>query len=141
WSSDVCSSDLPSRKRREAVLKQLKLVVFLFVVVPLFFGCRSLKSFSPEQIIETAIMAEVQGDVSYYAEIDMKITSKNESLNEVATIKEWRRNGLVRNELISDKKGKVIITANENDIHMYFVDKKKIVKTTMEDVGQIGSAS
>ncbi len=117
-------------------MKQLKLVVFLFVVVPLFFGCRSLQSFSPEQIIENAIMAEVQGDVSYYAEIDMKITSKNESLNEVATIKEWRRNGLVRNELISDKEGEVIITANENDIHMYFVDKKKIVKTTMEDVGQ-----
>lgn len=115
-------------------MRRLKLMGHLFMIVILLFGCSSLKSFSPNQILEKTLAASKKDEVSYYGEINVEIIGNEGKFEfEKATIKEWHRNGRVRNELDSSEDGEVILTSDGSVIQMYFVDHKKVIETTIDE--------
>lgn len=115
-------------------MRRIKLIVLLIVVVSLLFGCRSLQSFSPEQIIEKTLDATSDEEVSYYGEMDVLVKGgiDGEEL-EQAEIKEWKHNGQVRNELHSSEDGEIILVSDGKIIQMYLIEKGTVIETTIDE--------
>ena len=117
-------------------MRQLKLFGLLSVVVFLLFGCRSLHSFSPEQIVENTLSATEKSETSYYGEMEVTVKGGAGQNIDDGTIKEWVHNGKVRNELETDVDGEVVLVSDGEVIQMYFVDKDTVIETTIDESDQ-----
>lgn len=101
----------------------------LVAIISLLSGCQLFSSLSPEQIVEKALAATEEPQISYYGEMTLKgIGTIGEELIEDVTMKEWHDGQWNRSEILSAE-GEVIIVSNDEKVQLYLVDEEVVYQT------------
>lgn len=115
-------------------MRRIKWMVMFLAIISLLSGCQLFSSLSPEQIVEKALAATEEPQISYYGEMTFKgIGTIGEGLIENVTVKEWYSEQQNRSEIMSDE-GEVIIVSNEGKVQLYLVDEAVVYETIGEDI-------
>lgn len=115
-------------------VRRIKWVVMFVVIISLLSGCQLFPSLSPEQIVEKALAATEEPQISYYGEMTLKgIGTIGEELVEEVKMKEWYDGIRNRSEITTDE-GDVILVSSDEKIQLYLVDEATIYETVGEEI-------
>lgn len=117
-------------------MRRIKWMAALIVIISLMSGCQLFSSLSPEQIVEKALAATEEPQISYYGE--MILTGggfADETLFEDVGMKEWYDGRRNRSEITSAD-GDVIIVSNDDKVQLYLVDKATVYETIGSDIDE-----
>src|SRR5699024_8327543 len=106
----------------------------LVTIISLLSGCQLFSSLSPEQIVEKALVATEEPQISYYGEMSLKgIGAIGEGLIEEVTMKEWYDGKRNRSEITSDE-GDVIIVSRDGKVQLYLIDEATVYEIVGEEI-------
>lgn len=113
-------------------LRHIKWFLLVVIIVFILGGCRSLQSFSPEQVIENALAATEEPEISYYAEIEFNgLGALGDELFDDALVKEWRDGKRLRQQL-KIAKGEVITILSGSKILTYLSEDGVAYETDVD---------